>query len=149
MLETRAIVVSADGQRAVVEADQGNGCGQCSGKGCGAGKLSQLFCNSPRQFQVDNPIEAGIGDEVIVSVAQGAVMRGIIMLYGFPLVLLVVFASFGSVLGGGGSHSDAYAALGALFGLVAGFVLARLVAVRQGGRLARPFIARRWSGDEL
>jgi len=47
MLETRAIVVQVEGKHALVQANQGNGCGQCGGKGCGTGKLSQLFCSKP------------------------------------------------------------------------------------------------------
>ncbi|MCR4298460.1 MAG: SoxR reducing system RseC family protein, partial [Gallionella sp.] len=93
MLETRAIVVQVDGQYAFVQANQGNGCGQCSGKGCGTGKLSQLFCSKPRQFQVDNPVNAGVGDEVIVSVAEGAVLRGIGLVYLLPLLLLLTGAT--------------------------------------------------------
>jgi sigma-E factor negative regulatory protein RseC len=144
MLETRAVVVSVHGKSALVRADQGNGCGQCNGKGCGTGKLSQLFCDKPRQFQVDNPINARVGDQVIVSVSDGAVLRGIGLLYGLPLLLLIVAASLGSALGSQGGYSDGYAALGALVGLVGGFILARLISSRLGRGFARPYIARRW-----
>lgn len=144
MLETRAVVVSLHGQGALVQADQGNGCGQCNGKGCGTGKLSQLFCDKPRQFQVDNPINAQVGDEVIVSVADGAVLRGIGLLYGLPLLMLIAAASLGSALGSPDGHADGYAALGALVGLVGGFILARLISSRRGRVFAKPYIARCW-----
>ncbi|HEX5337249.1 MAG TPA: SoxR reducing system RseC family protein, partial [Gallionella sp.] len=100
MLETRAIVVQVDGPFALVRANQGNGCGQCNGKGCGTGKLSQMFCSKPRQFQVDNPIDAKVGDEVIVSVADGAVLRGIGLVYLLPLLLLVAGAMLAGILVG-------------------------------------------------
>jgi len=142
MLETRAVVVSVHSHGALVQADQGNGCGQCNGKGCGVGKLSQMFCDKPRQFQVDNPINARVGDEVIVSVADGAVLRGIGLLYGLPLLLLIVAASLGSTLGSEDGHSDGYAAIGALVGLVGGFILARLISSRLGRGFDKPYIAR-------
>jgi hypothetical protein len=81
MLETRAVVVQTDKLSAQVVASQGNGCSACDGKGCGSGKLTQLFCSRPRQFKVDNQIKAGVGDEVIVSVPEGAVLRGIGLVY--------------------------------------------------------------------
>ncbi|HEY0666275.1 MAG TPA: SoxR reducing system RseC family protein [Gallionella sp.] len=142
MLETRAVVVRVEGKTTLVRADQGNGCGQCSGKGCGTGKLSQLFCSEPRQFQVENPINAQVGDEVIVSVVQGSVLRGITLLYGLPLFLLMVFASIGATIGEPQGHADRYAALGSAVGLAVGFVLAWLISSRQGQKHAKPYITR-------
>ena len=144
MLETRAIVMQIDGRSALVQADQGNGCGQCNGKGCGTGKLSQLFCSKPRQFQVDNPIKANVGDDVIVSVAEGAVLRGISLVYALPLLLLVMGAALGNIGAVQPGQRDGYAAVGALCGLVAGFVVARWISSRQSAGRFRPYIARQW-----
>ena len=142
MLETRAVVVQTDKRYTLVEASQGNGCGQCNGKGCGTGKLSQLFCSKPRQFKVDNQINAKIGDEVIVSVAEGAVLRGIGLVYLLPLVLLFAGAAWGGSWAMQEEQRDGYAAIGALIGLVAGFVFAKWFAARQSSRQNHPFIAR-------
>ncbi|MDP1594494.1 MAG: SoxR reducing system RseC family protein [Gallionella sp.] len=142
MLETRAVVVQTDKRYTLVEASQGNGCGQCNGKGCGTGKLSQLFCSKPRQFKVDNQINAKIGDEVIVSVAEGAVLRGIGLVYLLPLVLLFAGAAWGGSWAMQEEQRDGYAAIGALFGLVVGFVFAKWFSARQSSRQNHPFIAR-------
>lgn len=148
MLETRAIVVRIDGQYALVQANQGNGCEQCNGKGCGSGKLSQLFCSKPRQFRVDNSIDASVGDEVIVSVSDGAVLRGIGLVYLLPLALLVVGVVLGSVFAAQVEQRDRYAAVGAGIGLIGGFVLARWIASRQNHQQNLPFIARQYgTGD--
>ncbi len=144
MLETRAIVVQADKQLTLVQANQGNGCEQCNGKGCGTGKLSQLFCSKPRQFQVDNPINARVGDEVIVSVAEGAVLRGVGLVYLLPLLLLVMGMVLGGSLAAQSAQHDGYAAGGALFGLVVGFVSARWFSSRQARQQYQPYIARQW-----
>jgi sigma-E factor negative regulatory protein RseC len=144
MLETRAIIVQVKGKYALVRANQASGCEQCNGKGCGTGKLSQLFCSKPRQFQVDNPINAGVGDEVVISVAEGAVLRGIGLVYLLPLLLLVI----GALLAGIGveqpEQRDGHAAAGALFGLAAGFVIAKWISLRQAGNHVQPYIARPW-----
>ena len=142
MLETRAIVVRTDGRSALVQVNQGNGCGECNGKGCGAGKLSQLFCSKPRQFKVENPIEAGVGDEVIVSVAEGAVMRGISLVYALPLLLMIAGAVLGEIVTEHLSQRDVYAAAGSLLGLVVGFGLAKWFSTRQNGSFYKPYIAR-------
>ena len=145
MLETRAIIVQVEGQYALVQASQANGCEQCKGKGCGSGKLSQLFCSKPRQFQVDNPINAGVGDEVVISVAEGAILRGIGLVYLLPLLLLVIGAMLGSAwVGQSAGQHDGYAAAGALLGLAAGFVAVKWISLRQAGNHLQPYIARSW-----
>ena len=144
-LETRAAVVRVEGQIAFVESAQTSSCGQCSGKGCGTAKLSRAFCSEPRQFQVDNPIGAKVGDQVVVSVADGAVLRGIGLVYLLPLVLLAVGVSLGNVMAEQEGQRDGYAAAGAALGLLGGFLLARWLASRQSRRLPR--IVRQWRGD--
>lgn len=147
MLETRAIVVSVDGQRAQVRASQVNGCEQCKGKGCGTGKLAGLFCSKPRQFQVDNPINARIDDEVIISVAEGAILHGIGMVYLVPLLLLVAGAFLGDFWAVQPGQRDAYAAVGASSGLIAGFIIAKWISKRQAGIRFQPYIDRVWRGE--
>jgi sigma-E factor negative regulatory protein RseC len=144
MLETRAKIVRLNGQYALVQANQANGCELCNGKGCGAGKLSQLFCSKPRQFQVDNPINADVGDEVVISVAEGAILRGIGLIYLLPLLLFVMGAMLGNVLVEHPWQRDGYAATGAMFGLLVGFVLAKWISLHQARSHFRPYIARSW-----
>lgn len=134
------MVMQLDGPYALVQASQGGSCGQCHGKGCGTGKLSRLFCSKPRWFKVDNPVKAGIGDEVIVSVAEGAVLRGIGLVYLLPLLLLLLGAMLGNLLAGQPEQRDIYAAAGALSGLMAGFGIARWASSSRRQNL--PFITR-------
>lgn len=144
MLETRAIVVQILKGQAMVQANRGNGCEQCNGKGCGTGKLSQLFCSKPRLFQVENPINAGVGDQVIISVAEGAVLRGIGVVYLLPLILLLGGAMLGNLWAAQAGQRDAYAAAGALLGLIVGFLSARWVSSGQVRSRFQPYIARQW-----
>lgn len=144
-LEARAIVTRVEAGQTFVEAAQANGCGQCNGKGCGTAKLSQVFCSRPRQFQVDNQIDAVVGDRVVVSIADGTVLRGIGLVYLLPLALLVVGAALGSSVADQDTQRDAYAAAGAAFGLVGGFLLSRWLDSRQSCRLPR--VVRQWRED--
>ncbi len=143
MLETRVIVVQLlEKPFALVQASQGGGCGQCGGKGCGASKLTQLFCSKPRQFKVDNRINACVGDEVVVSVVEGAVLRGIGLVYLLPLVLLFAGAALAGSLADQAAQRDGYAALGGLMGLIIGFVFAKWITARQAHQNDQPYIAR-------
>ncbi len=140
MLETRAVVIQTDNRYAQVVASGGNGCSACDGRGCGSGKLTQLFCSTPRQFKVDNRIHADVGEEVVIAVPDGAVLRGISLVYLLPLVMLFAGATLAGGWTADPAQRDAYAATGALTGLVVGFLLTRWFSgrVRQ-----QPFIARR------
>ncbi len=136
MLDTRAIVVRLEGDEAVVEAVHGGGCGACSGaNGCSSGSMSKMLCVKPRQFRVRNEIGARVGEEVEVSVAEGALLRSALTLYALPIALLFAGAIAGSAWAGAGAH-DAGAAAGAAAGLLAGFALARIITKRQQSRSA-------------
>lgn len=144
MIETRAIVIRTEGQDAFVEA-VGGSCSACGGgKSCGAGSLSEALCVRPRQFRAHNEIGARPGEEVDVTLPDGALLRTALALYAFPLVLLFAGALIGSAWAGaawtdaGSAANDGGAALGALAGLALGFLI---VAVR--GRRGATAIIRR------
>lgn len=142
MLETRATVVQIYSQSALVQANQVSGCEQCNGQGCGSSKVAQLFCSKPRQFEVGNPIGAAVGDEVVVSVADGAVLRGIGLVYLLPLVL---GGGLSSVIGAQSGQNDAFVALGSVAGLSLGFVAAKWIAARLSQHQNQPYITRQWA----
>ncbi len=131
MLETQVTVVSLDGSEAIVEAGQTGGCGYCNSiNGCGASKLSKLLCTRPRQFRVHNGIGAKVGDEVRVSVADGELLRSALIAYIIPLLMLFAGGVLGTVAAGAHDR-DLCAAVGALAGLAAGFIIVRLFTPRQ------------------
>lgn len=144
MLETRAIIIKLDGAEALVEAAQGGGCGHCdSANGCASGKLSRMFCAQPRRFRVQNSIQARVGDEVQVALQDGVLLRSASVLYMLPLALLMAGGFLGSSIATTAASRDAYAALGALLGLVLGFAAARLYSLRQpAARGMQPVISR-------
>jgi sigma-E factor negative regulatory protein RseC len=147
MLEMRAIVVEVQGDEASVQA-LGGGCGHCSSEGgCGSGTLSKLFCSSePRRFKVRNEARAKVGDEVLVSLPDGVVLRGAMKLYALPLLLLLVGGIAGGTFAGEAALRDAYAAAGAGVGLLLGFILAKL-STSQVGRAVVSSVVNPRSGN--
>jgi sigma-E factor negative regulatory protein RseC len=144
MLETRAIVIKIEGREALVEAIGSGGCGACGGSACGSGKLAEAFCVRPRQFLARNEVHAQVGEEVEITVKDGALFRSALILYGLPLVSLFAGAVSGAHWLGAASR-DGGAAIGAFAGLLAGFALAAVIAARQrrAGMTASPSISRR------
>lgn len=141
MLEAQARVISVKSNQALVETLQQSGCGHCSAAGgCGSGTLSKLSCFSKsRSFWVSNPVSAHPGEEVVVSVPEGAVLRGVVVGYLLPLFGLMLGAGVGSSWLSPSGNADLIAVLGAMSGLMMGFLLARRL-TRQN---PQPYISRR------
>lgn len=132
MLETRAIIIRLEGGEALVESTQGGGCGHCdSEKGCGSGKLSQLFTSEPRRFRVRNDANAQVGTLVQVTLPEGALIRSALMMYILPLFCLLLGAFAGGQWASDAASGDAYAALGGFAGLFTGFVLVKGLSERR------------------
>ena len=128
MIEMRAIVIQLDGRDASVQPVGTGGCGHCDSEGgCGSGTLTKVFCgDKPRQFKVRNEVNARIGDEIQVSIPDGVLLRGAIKMYVLPLLLLLAGGIAGVGMAGDGAGRDAYAVVGAVLGLLLGFVLAKM-----------------------
>lgn len=127
MLEMRAIVMSVRGDEAEISPLGGGGCGHCdSEKGCGSGKLTKMFCSSEvRKFLVRNELGAQVGDEVNVSLPEGALLLSSWRMYLLPLLLLLGGGLMGASLAGETASRDGYALMGSMLGLVSGFVWGR------------------------
>lgn len=143
MLETRAVVISVDGNEALVESTQGGGCGRCDSKnGCGSGKLSQLFSTQPRRFRVRNDANAQVGAEVQVTLAEGVLLHSALLMYILPLVLLLGIGALAGQFSADVESSDQFSIAGGGLGLLLGFILAKWLALRQRGlSVAQPVIA--------
>jgi sigma-E factor negative regulatory protein RseC len=128
MLEMRAIVIQVEGDEASVQPLGTSGCGHCNSEGgCGSGALTKLFCsNKPRNFKVNNEVQAKVGDEVQVTIPDGALLRGAMKMYVVPLILLLAGGIAGVGLAGETAARDTYAVAGAVIGLLLGFILARV-----------------------
>lgn len=142
MIETRAIVIRVEGKEALVESTQGGGCGNCdSENGCGSGKLSQLFCSTPRRFRVRNDANAQVGTLVQVTLAEGVLLRSALLMYILPLILLLCGALAGTQWASDAASADAWSAIGGLIGLLSGFVLVKAISLRQRlSSVAQPVI---------
>lgn len=144
-MESAAVVTRLEGADAVVELQHSaGGCGRChEAGGCGGGSsvIGQLFRPSCRTFRLRNSIGAQPGDQVLVRMGEGEVLRVALAVYLLPIVLLVAGAFASMAMSA--QPSDADALIGGGVGLASGIAL--LVAfqarARRHGRL-QPTLAR-------
>ncbi len=99
MIEETALVVECNGAQAWVETQRSSTCGSCAArKDCGTGALSKVLGRKTVHLRVLNRIDAKPGEEVVVGLNEGALVRGSIVVYILPLLCLFLFALLGQFL---------------------------------------------------
>ncbi|WP_461482034.1 SoxR reducing system RseC family protein [Porticoccus sp.] len=120
----RVIALETDGLW--VETIQRSACHSCAlQKGCGQGVLAR-FAGKPAAIRV-LPGDCDIrnlhpDDQVVIGIPEDVLVRGTLLIYLLPLVLLVA----GAALAASVSSSDIMVACGAALGLFGGGLIARL-----------------------
>jgi sigma-E factor negative regulatory protein RseC len=144
VIEQAARVVKLEQGYAWVEAERKTGCGACAQqKGCGASLFDKLFGVKRARVRALNTLRAEVGDEVVIGVAEQAVLRGSWAVYAVPLLALLAFALGAEWLAVGG---ELYTAAAAAVGFMAGQLWLR----RYNARIAhdpryQPVVLRRIS----
>ena len=111
MIEEQVVITSITPEGAWVEGMQQSACGSCSAKaGCGQHTMSQLgrkvslwlplndLTNEATREAMAEPFR--IGQQVVVGLPEGAILRSTVVLYGLPLIALVLGAISGHALWG-------------------------------------------------
>lgn len=120
-ISTAAAGETPSSVQAIVEVSEQIACQRCAaGKGCGAGLLGRRSGERRVVANIVPGLAVRQGDQVSLSMVSGSLLRAALLVYGYPLVAAVLAAAiaFGLRVG------DLGAALAALFGLVAGLVVA-------------------------
>ncbi len=128
MIEQAGVVVTVQGEYALVDGNRSTACGSCSARsGCGVSVLARVFGGRPVHLRALNRINARVGDPVVIGISEAGLLRGSMAVYLAPLAGLIVGALAGSWLGQGWSvlAGDAGALTGGCCGFVAGLVWLR------------------------
>ena len=113
MIESSARVVRTDGTHTWVSSEAPESCGACGGRGCGSSLFARLLHPREPEFQVDNPIGAQPGEQVVVGLPEGALLRASLASYVAPLAMVLGGAAIGKYFGG-----ELISIAGALCGLM-------------------------------
>lgn len=121
MIEEKARVIAIEKGQLVLEAQTRATCSSCAARqGCGTSVLSRWVGRKFTRFQVPNTVDARVGDEVVVGLAEDAMLRGSVLVYLLPLLAMIGLALLADNL----ISTDAAARdLLVIFAAVAGFVL--------------------------
>lgn len=99
MIEETATVVKCEGEFAWVEAQRQTTCGSCAAnKGCGTSVLAKVVGKKVAHMRAINPVDAQVGDTVIVGLNEAALVKGSLAVYLFPLLFMLLFAITGNVV---------------------------------------------------
>ncbi|WP_152206169.1 SoxR reducing system RseC family protein [Marinobacter changyiensis] len=121
MILERGRVVAEKGHQVWVQTIRQSACESCSARqGCGQRALASVTSGRANQILVDNHLNAQVGDEVTVAIAESALLQASLWVYAVPLSALLAGAILGHRLAPG---SDGLAILLASLGLGLGFLL--------------------------
>lgn len=147
MIEETATVVERSDGFAWVETQRRSTCSSCSAnKGCGTGALSRVLGQRTARMKVLNPIDAQIGDRVVVGMQEAALIRGSLAVYLAPLLSMLLLAIVGQSLAGqlGVTNPEPLTIVFGAIGLVLGGVWLRRFTRRIGSdERYQPVILRR------
>jgi sigma-E factor negative regulatory protein RseC len=119
MIEEYAIVIARKDTQVTLEIERRTACGLCGQKrGCGNATWGKLLGHNNHTFTAENPVNATVGDSVVVGVDEQAVLHSAFYLYVVPLFGMFV----GTVLADYFFSNQLYVILGATSGLVLGFL---------------------------
>jgi len=152
MIEQDALVVTVEGELAEVETQRQSACGDCSARsGCGTSLLAEVFGKRRSRLWVSNPIQARVGERVVIGLQERPFLRAAINLYATPLLAMMGGALIGEWLAERSSSSVELGALvGGLSGLLAGFMwLRRFARSSRNDREYRPVVLRRNGGGVM
>lgn len=133
MMEEHARVVALQPGFVWAETERKAACGACSlNKGCGSAVLARLMGTRRTRIKAMNVLPVAVGDEVVLGLAEDALIRGSLVLYALPLLALLLGAFAGEYVSNllRLEPGETWVVLFALTGLAGGFVAVRFFARR-------------------
>ncbi len=127
MIEEHARVVAVQGDTALLQTQRQSSCGSCEVKsGCGTSVLAGIVGQKITQLKVRNTLNARPGDEVVLGMEEHALVTGSLLVYGVPLLMLLLGALMGEAIASQlGMNADLLPVVGGATGFVLAFLLVR------------------------
>ncbi|MBI1195254.1 MAG: hypothetical protein GC138_05365 [Gammaproteobacteria bacterium] len=136
MLTETGRVTGIDDGYAWVEVERQTACGSCSAnKSCGSGILSKVFSTRPLRLKLENRLSVSVGDQVLVAIEDGLLIRSSMIVYAVPLAFMIIGAMIGESLQTSLSTADGegFSILGGIAGLVLAILGLKRYSVRMAG----------------
>ena len=144
MVEESVEVIAVEGNDLILQAQRKSSCQSCSvQKGCGTSVLSQWLGKKLSHFQVENTVNAKIGDTLVVGIPESSLLKGSLVIYFMPLFTLFLGALLADWILLEIAYRDLWVGVSGLFGLYMGIRYSKIVLERQLGANLRPVILRK------
>ncbi len=121
MIEERAQVIQLGVGCVWVETDRQTTCGDCKAS-CGTAVLARFMAGRRHPIRVLNPLSLQIGDQVVIGLAEGALLNGSMAVYIMPLLCLFLGAGLAELFH---SESEGLRVLLGMLGLFIGLFCLR------------------------
>ena len=129
MIEERARVIAVENGQLLLEAQTRASCSACAVKqGCGTAVVSRWIGRKFTRFQAPNTVNARVGDEVVVGLAEEAMLKGSVLVYLLPLLAMIGFALLAdSLIAADTASRDLMVLIAAVAGFSLMLVISRLL----------------------
>ncbi|WP_296805282.1 SoxR reducing system RseC family protein [Thiocapsa sp.] len=147
MIETPAKVVDVKPGVAWVETVRQSACGSCGSAGsCGTSVVAKLFGAPRSRLRIDDAQGLRVGEQVVIGIPDGTLVRASFVAYLIPLVFLIAAAALATRLGAG----EGSVALIGIGGLAIGLWLSgRLTGGPSARERYRPILVRRGTSADV
>ncbi len=99
MMTESAIVVQAEPGRAEIEFKRQSACSHCEmERGCGTGAIGRLLGHRLRPLTIETDQMLRVGDLVTLSIPEKLIVRASLVIYGVPLVTMLLCAVLTTVV---------------------------------------------------
>ncbi|MBT8127327.1 MAG: SoxR reducing system RseC family protein [Gammaproteobacteria bacterium] len=146
MIEETARVIAVEQDQLLLEAQTHAACHACAARpGCGTSLLSKWVGRRFTRFRVHNSVNASVGDDVVVGLAEAAMLKGSVLVYLLPLLAMIIFAVLAdSLIPAESGYRDLIVLLVAVVGFGLMLVLSnRLLASRSNRSRLTPVLLRK------
>ena len=129
MIEEHARVIAVENGQLLLEAQTKASCSACAVKqGCGTSVVSKWVGRKFTRFQAPNTVNARVGDEVVVGLAEEAMLKGSVLVYLLPLLAMIGFALLAdSLIAADTASRDLMVLIAAVAGFSLMLVISRLL----------------------
>lgn len=101
MIEKQASVIAVEQGFVVLQARRASTCGNCASKsGCSSSSLDSNQGRAGPEIRLATTLNIGVGDTVVLGINEWALIKGVLLLYLFPLLAMLI----GGIVGDYGSR---------------------------------------------